>query len=217
MQSLTQRQQQALDYIRQCIAERGYPPTLREIGTHMGIRSTNGVNDHLRALERKGFLSRDDMKSRALRPTIPPDARAAPLPSDVVVDSSTVEIPVLGRVAAGVPILADEHVIDTVAVSPHLLGHSAGVFGLRVSGDSMIDAGILNGDYVFVRHQNQADRGDIVVALINDEATVKYYFPEKDYVRLQPANSQMAPILIRARDFQRTSILGKVVGVYRRL
>lgn len=217
MQSLTQRQQQALDYIRQCIAERGYPPTLREIGTHMGIRSTNGVNDHLRALERKGFLSRDDMKSRALRPTIPPDACAAPGQSNIAANSSTVEVPVLGRVAAGAPILADEHVIDTVAVSPHLLGHTTGVFSLRVSGDSMIDAGILNGDYVFVRQQNQADRGDIVVALINDEATVKYYFPEKDYVRLQPANSQMAPILVRARDFQRTWILGKVVGVYRRL
>ncbi len=128
-----------------------------------------------------------------------------------------IEIPILGRVAAGLPILADEHVIDTVNLAPDMLRGARDVFGLRVSGDSMIEAGILNGDYIFVRRQNTANRGEIVVALINDEATVKYFFPEKDYVRFQPANAQMAPILVRATDFRATMILGIVIGVFRKV
>jgi len=217
MQGLTHRQQQVLDFIRESITDRGYPPTLREIGAHMGIRSTNGVNDHLRALERKGYLTREDMKSRALRPT---DMEQAPEVSRDVHgsdDDNVIEIPILGRVAAGLPILADEHVIDSVHVTPSMLRGTKDVFGLRASGDSMIEAGILNGDYIFVRRQNTANRGEIVVALINDEATVKYFFPEKDYVRFQPANAQMAPILVRASDFRSTMILGIVVGVFRKL
>lgn len=232
MQGLTERQQMVLDFIRQSIADRGYPPTLREIGARMGIRSTNGVNDHLRALERKGYLTREDMKSRALRPTgqatLPGQAGSAGppghaggvaqndsrLPSD---DDEMVEVQVLGRVAAGLPLFAEEHVIDTVRVDRGLLKGGREVFGLRVHGDSMIEAGILNGDYIFVRKQLTASRGDIVVALIGDEATVKYYFPEKDYVRFQPANKAMAPILVRAMDFKPTMLLGVVVGVFRRL
>jgi repressor LexA len=231
MQGLTKRQEQTLDFIRKSIRERGYPPTLREIGEHMGIRSTNGVNDHLRALERKGYLRREDMKSRALR--VVDD----PVPSSSISSSALgsiggggisgepandstediIAIPVLGRVAAGLPLLAEENVVDTVHVDKLMVRGGREVFGLRVTGDSMIEAGILSGDYIFVRKQSGADRGDIVVALIGDEATVKYYFPEKDYVRFQPANSQMAPILVRASDFRSTMLLGKVVGVYRRL
>lgn len=213
-----------LDFIRQSIADRGYPPTLREIGARMGIRSTNGVNDHLRALERKGYLTREDMKSRALRPTGVNSAHLtsgsasndskAPSFSD---DDDLVEVQVLGRVAAGLPLFAEEHVIDTVKVDRGLLKGGREVFGLRVQGDSMIEAGILSGDYIFVRKQLTASRGDIVVALIGDEATVKYYFPEKDYVRFQPANKTMAPILVRAVDFKPTMLLGVVVGVFRRL
>lgn len=217
MQSLTERQQQALDFICHCISDRGYPPTLREIGAHMGIRSTNGVNDHLRALERKGYLVREDMKSRALRPTDRLRLVSQESANKDDAPQRVVEVPVLGRVAAGVPILADEHVIDTIAVSEQLVGSTDNVFSLRISGDSMVDAGILNGDYVFVRKQSTANRGQIVVVLLNDEATVKYYFPEKDYVRLQPANAQMAPILVRAQDFKVTTILGIVVGVFRRI
>lgn len=220
MQGLTQRQHQVLDFIRQSIAQRGYPPTLREIGAHMGIRSTNGVNDHLRALERKGYLTREDMKSRALRPCgIEEEGLVGAPENDPVVGegAEVIEIPVLGRVAAGAPILAQENQIDTVHVDRAMLRGSRQVFGLRVQGDSMIEAGILNGDYIFVRKQSTADRGDIVVALINDEATVKYYFPERDYVRFQPANSQMAPILVRATDFKSTMILGVVTGVFRRV
>ena len=231
-----------LDFIRQSIADRGYPPTLREIGARMGIRSTNGVNDHLRALERKGYLTREDMKSRALRPTTHANSNAdgaespASRNGDSVIpfpngqadrasndsqatsrDEDVIDVQVLGRVAAGLPLFAEEHVIDTVRVDRGLLKGGREVFGLRVHGDSMIEAGILNGDYIFVRNQPTANRGDIVVALIGDEATVKYYFPEKDYVRFQPANKAMAPILVRAVDFKPTMLLGVVVGVFRRL
>ena len=211
MVGLTKRQAQTLDYIRQSIEERGYPPTLREIGEFMGIRSTNGVNDHLRALERKGYLRREDMKSRALR--LVPQQSEQPPPAD----ENLIDVQILGRVAAGLPLLAEENVVDSVRVDRMLVRGGRDVFGLRVQGDSMIEAGILNGDYIFVRKQSSAERGEIVVALIGDEATVKYYFPEKDYIRFQPANAQMAPILVRASDFKPTMMLGVVVGVYRRL
>jgi repressor LexA len=229
VQGLTDRQQQVLHYIRQSITERGYPPTLREIGAHMGIRSTNGVNDHLRALERKGYLTREDMKSRALRPLdldLEPgerngDAASGPASSDTPANDQSagdiIEVPVVGRIAAGLPLLAEEHVFDTVRIERTMVRGCRDVFGLRVNGDSMIEAGILSGDYIFVRKQAAAQRGDIVVALIGDEATVKYYFPEKDYIRFQPANAQMAPILVRASDFRPTMLLGVVVGVYRKL
>jgi len=218
MQGLTQRQQMVLDFIRESIHDRGYPPTLREIGARMGIRSTNGVNDHLRALERKGYLTREDMKSRALRPTdlsthALVEAGAAPPANDV----DLVEVQVLGRVAAGLPLLAEEQVIDTVRIDRALVSGGRDVFGLKVHGDSMIEAGILNGDYIFVKKQLTASRGEIVVALVGDEATVKYYFPEKDHVRFQPANKNMAPIYVRAADFKATMLLGVVVGVFRRL
>jgi repressor LexA len=227
MQGLTQRQQMVLDFIRQSITDRGYPPTLREIGARMGIRSTNGVNDHLRALERKGYLTREDMKSRALRPTgMSPattngvakagagDQVPLALPAN---DDDMIDVQILGRVAAGLPLFAEEQVIDTVRIDRGLLKGGREVFGLKVHGDSMIDAGILSGDYIFVRKQLTAQRGDIVVALIGDEATVKYYYPEKDYVRFQPANKTMAPILVRAMDFKPTMLLGVVVGVFRRI
>jgi repressor LexA len=219
MQGLTQRQQMVLDFIRQSIHDRGYPPTLREIGARMGIRSTNGVNDHLRALERKGYLTREDMKSRALRPTnlatqALGDGAVSAEPAN---DVDLVEIPVLGRVAAGLPLLAEEQVIDTVRIDRALVRGGREVFGLKVHGDSMIEAGILSGDYIFVKKQLTATRGDIVVALIGDEATVKYYFPEKDHVRFQPANKNMAPIYVRAADFKPTMLLGIVVGIFRRI
>lgn len=213
MQGLTARQEQVLSFIRQSIQDRGYPPTLREIGAHMGIKSTNGVNDHLRALERKGYLTREDMKSRALRPC---DMDLGQKPKNNNSDETIVEVPILGRVAAGLPLYAEEHMLDTVRIDQSLL-KSGEIFGLRVTGDSMIDAGIMSGDYVFVRKQAVAERGDIVVALIGDEATVKRYYPERDYIRFQPENRTMAPILVRATDFKPTMLLGVVVGVFRRI
>jgi repressor LexA len=222
MQGLTDRQQQVLHYIRQSITDRGYPPTLREIGAHMGIRSTNGVNDHLRALERKGYLTREDMKSRALRPRdVDSGSPASALQGDQAKPANDdgndiIEIPVVGRIAAGLPLLAEEHVLDTVRIDRSMVRGGREVFGLRVTGDSMIEAGIFSGDYIFVRKQLTAQRGDIVVALIGDDATVKYYFPEKDYIRFQPANAAMAPILVRASDFRPTMLLGIVIGVFRK-
>ncbi|MGH7271208.1 MAG: transcriptional repressor LexA [Polyangiaceae bacterium] len=217
MQGLTERQQMVLSFIRESIVDRGYPPTLREIGARMGIRSTNGVNDHLRALERKGYLTREDMKSRALRPTSvgePSPEREGAAPAN---DIDLVEVVIVGRVAAGLPLLAEEHIIDTVRIDRTMLKGGREVFGLKVHGDSMIDAGIVSGDYIFVKKQLTANRGDVVVALIGDEATVKYYFPEKDHVRFQPANKTMAPIYVRAVDFKQAMLLGVVVGVFRRL
>ena len=218
MQGLTRRQEQTLEFIRRSIEQRGYPPTLREIGKYMGIRSTNGVNDHLRALERKGYLRREDMKSRALR-LVEDTAADEQVITDHPAsdDEGMVEVQVLGRVAAGLPELAQENVIDTVRIDRMMVRGGRDVFGLKVHGDSMIEAGILSGDYVFVRRQATADRGSIVVALIGDEATVKYFYPERDYIRFQPANAQMAPILVRAVDFKPTMLLGKVVGVFRRI
>jgi repressor LexA len=216
MQGLTKRQAQTLDFIRQSIEDRGYPPTLREIGEFMGIRSTNGVNDHLRALERKGYLRREDMKSRALR-LVKDNPEAPSSTARGSSDEDLIDVPVLGRVAAGLPLLAEENVVDTVRIDRMMIRGGREVFGLKVTGDSMIEAGILNGDYIFVRKQSSADRGEIVVALIGDEATVKHYYPERDYVRFQPANSQMAPILVRASDFKQTMLLGVVIGVFRKL
>ena len=206
MQGLTKRQEMVLDFITQSINSRGYPPTLREIGSHMGIRSTNGVNDHLRALERKGYLKREDMKSRALRP-VNMDGSA--------IEDTVVEIPVVGRVAAGEPVLAEQNIENIVAVDQSLIGRHREVFALKVRGDSMIDAGINEGDTIFVRKQLHAERNDIAVVLIGDEATVKYFQPESDFVRLMPANKAYAPIIIRKEDFRPTQILGVVIGLYR--
>jgi repressor LexA len=221
---LTDRQQAILDFITQSIEERGYPPTLREIGEHFGIRSTNGVNDHLRALEKKGHLQREDLKSRALRPTSPPASsssnnvsfgRSDPRFADIV------EVPLVGRVAAGLPLLAVENVQDTVHVDKFFIGQTREVFALRVKGDSMIEDGIFDGDYIFVKKQLQAARGDIVVAMINgpsgDEATVKRYYPEGDNIRFQPANAAMQPIIVKKKDFRSVNLLGIVVGVYRKM
>jgi repressor LexA len=225
--ALTERQQQILDFISASIAERGYPPTLREIGEHFGIRSTNGVNDHLKALEKKGHLRREDLKSRAMRPiTAAPPADVIPIrrgqtarvgnvvPLD---DGELCEVPIVGRVAAGQPILAVENVQDTVKVDRVLIGGHREVFGLRIVGESMIEDGIFDGDYVFVKKTPTAGRGDIVVAMIEGEATVKRYYPEGDHIRFQPANSNMSPIIVRRADFKQIDIIGIVVGVYRKL
>jgi repressor LexA len=207
---LTARQKLVLDFISRSIERRGYPPTLREIGEHMGIRSTNGVNDHLKALEKKGYLEREDLKSRALRPISAEGAGPT---------GHLVEVPILGRVAAGEPILAVEEAEDTVKVDRFFLGATKEVFALKVKGDSMIEAGIFDGDFIFVKKQLTANRGDVVVAMINDEATVKYFHPEpdKDQIVFKPANHRLQPIVVRRREWKSVNLIGVVVGVYRRL
>jgi repressor LexA len=211
-QPLTDRQRQALDFISDCLGDRGFPPTLREIGEHMGIRSTNGVNDHLKALERKGYLKREELKSRALRPVDYDEPRTS---DDAMYES----IPIIGRVAAGAPILAQEHVVDRVTVDRFFLGavQAREVFGLVVRGESMIEDGIFDGDYIFVRKQPVSERGEIVVVMVDGEATCKRYYDEGDRIRLQPANASMAPIYVSKDDFRSVDIVGKVIGVYRRM
>lgn len=225
--ALTQRQRDILDFISASIVERGFPPTLREIGEHFSIRSTNGVNDHLKALEKKGHLRREDLKSRAMRPVLPDGSgemvplRRVPVATGMVevisADDDMAEIPILGRVAAGQPILAVENATDTVRVDRVLIGGHREVFGLRIVGESMIEDGIFDGDYVFVKKTPAANSGDIVVAMIEGEATVKRYYPEGDRIRFQPANSNMLPIIVRRSDFKSVDIIGIVVGVYRKL
>ncbi|MDC0717699.1 transcriptional repressor LexA [Nannocystis bainbridge] len=207
---LTHRQQQALDFISSCLEANGYPPTLREIGEHMGIRSTNGVNDHLKALERKGYLLREELKSRALRPVDAPESAAR---------ARATEIPILGRVAAGQPILADENVTNRISVDQFFLhgNQPREVFGLVVHGESMIEDGIFDGDYVFVRRQANAERGEIVVAMIEGEVTCKRYYLEGDRIRLQPGNAAMQPIFVHRGDHRAFELVGKVIGVYRSL
>ena len=219
MQKLTQRQKMVLEFIQTTIDTDGYPPTLREIGNFMGIRSTNGVNDHLRALERKGYLTRKDMKSRTLRPTRMVERLlkgTTPIVAELE-ESDLIDIPIVGRVAAGLLNEAIEQPADHVRIDRMLIGGQRDVFGLRIKGESMIDAGIHDGDYVFVRKQLEASRGQVVIALVGDEATCKYFFPERDHIRLQPANSSMGPILISRHDWRDTLLLGVVVGVYRKL
>jgi|LNFM01.1.fsa_nt_gb repressor LexA len=228
LQPLTERQKIVLDFIKQSIRERGYPPSLREIGAHMGIKSTNGVNDHLTALERKGYLRRDSMKSRALQPTEPHD-RVAAHSEPVAVESDskpanedgTLRVEVKGTVAAGGLNDLYESSRGSFAIDRALLGTptAAEVFALEVQGDSMIDAGIHEGDTVFVRRASDAKKGDIVVARVNGTGTLKRYFPEKDQVRLQPENKKYSPIIVpRARmEHSEFAIVGVVTGLFRKI
>ena len=228
MQPLTDRQEAILEFIRRSIKDRGYPPTLREIGAQMGIRSTNGVSDHLRALERKGYISREDMKSRALRPTSPPPALDDESVDEDVTFGITVDaapannvlnIPLVGRVAAGPLTFASHNIEQQILMDPSLLRGASGgageTFALRVRGDSMIEAGIYDGDILFVRRQETANRGEIVVALVGDEATVKRFYQERDHIRLQPENKRLGPIYVRRGEMGGFRILGVVVGLFR--
>ena len=231
---LTNRQGMVLSFIAQHIQDTGFPPTIREIGDHLDISSTNGVNDHLKALERKGYLVREDAKSRAIRPLFTADgqdfepymanggANGATAASGAANDDKIIEdvhqIPVLGRIAAGQPITAVENVEDHVSLGQGLIGNPSDVFGLRVKGDSMIDDGIFDGDYLFVKRQNDVPAGQIAAVMVDGDATVKRFYREKDgSLRLQPANSSMAPIMVRPEDARHTEILGKVVAVFRKI
>jgi repressor LexA len=199
--SLTKRQQEIFDYVKQYAGEHGYPPTVRDIGKAIGLASSSTVHAHLANLEKLGLLRRDPTKPRAIE-VLKDKAREVVAPTG---------LPVVGQVAAGQPILADENIEEYVPV-PGIAGGDDGEFVLRVKGDSMKDAGILEGDFVIVRRQETATDGDIVVALVGEEATVKRFFRENDHVRLQPENEALEPI--RTREAQ---VLGRVVGLCRRV
>lgn len=209
MDVLPPRQRELLDFVASYADQRGIPPTLREIGEAMGIKSTNGVSDQVKALVKKGYLERvgDARTSRGIRVTH--QARGG------FREQSTVAVPVIGRVAAGSPLLAEENYAGTLHMDATVMPHQAPVFALVIHGQSMIEDGILDGDYVFVRQQAEARNGDIIVAMVDGDATCKRMFREKGRIRLQPANADMQPIYVDAsRQFQ---VLGVVVGVYRRI
>ena len=199
--NLTKRQQEIFDFIKRYSAKHGYPPTVRDIGKAIGLTSSSTVHAHLSNLEKVGLLRRDPSKPRAIEVLVD-KAKQVVTPNG---------LPLVGQVAAGQPVLADENIEDYVPV-PEIAGGEQGEFLLRVKGDSMKDAGILDGDHVVVRRQKAARNGEIVVALVGEEATVKRFYKENDHVRLQPENQEMEPI--RTRDLE---LLGRVVGVCRRV
>jgi repressor LexA len=209
---LTKRQQEIFDFIKRYSAEHGYPPTVRDIGKAVGLASSSTVHAHLANLERLGVLRRDPTKPRAIelldrvRDEV---VGAVGSVIDTVRDGARPGLPLIGQVAAGQPILAEENIEEYVQVPP-LAGGEAGEYVLRVRGESMRDVGILEGDYVVVRPQDTASDGEIVVALVGEEATVKRFFREADHVRLQPENAEMEPI--RSQDVR---VLGRVVGLFR--
>lgn len=203
---LTKRQQTVLETIRAWIRKRGYPPTIRELGVQLGIKSLRGVTTHLDAIAKKGFLKRE------------PRARSISLLDLMEPFERALRLPVVGRVRAGEPLLAQEHVEGHVVIDGGWLGVSPVTddsqhFALKVKGDSMINAGILDGDHVVVRQQPTAEDGEIVVALLGEEATVKRFYKEEDRIRLQPEHPTMEPLIVAKP--QTVTILGKVVAVFR--
>ena len=202
MEQTTERQRRILEVIREFTAERGYPPSVREIGERVGLSSSSTIHAHLKTLERRGLISRDPTKPRALRSEVGPPAGSMP---------ETIVVPVVGKVAAGAPITAQEN-IEGEFVLPASFSRASDGFMLRVQGDSMIDAAILDGDLIVVRPQKTANNGEIIVAMLDGEATVKRFYKEDGRVRLQPENQAMAPIY--SHD---VTIIGRVEAVVRKL
>ncbi len=221
MNQLSAREKKILDYMRAEIAKRGYPPTVREVCSALGIRSTSTVHKALGSLESQGYIRKDPSKRRAVEVLTGDDestpARKSARHADVATlpdRTDVVEIPVVGRIAAGSPILAQENVEESIPVPSRFLG-KGDHFMLTVKGESMIEAGIFDGDYLLVQMQNTAENGEIVVAMIDgfeSEATVKTFYKEKDHIRLQPENQSMSPILVKD-----VKVLGRVKGVFRYL
>ncbi|GGG88005.1 transcriptional repressor LexA [Paenibacillus radicis (ex Gao et al. 2016)] len=203
MSKISNRQQSILEFIKNEVREKGYPPSVREIGEAVGLASSSTVHGHLDRLEKKGLIRRDPTKPRAIEILDQEDV-------DGIIRPNVAQIPVVGKVTAGVPITATENIEEYFPLSTQFVGDDD-VFILNVIGESMIEAGIHNGDYVIVRQQPSANNGDIVVAMTEeDEATVKRFYREKDHIRLQPENSTMEPIRLRS-----VTILGKVIGLFR--
>ena len=206
-ESLTKRQQQVYDFIESYVLNKGYGPTVREIGEAVNLSSPSTVHVHLKTLEEKGYIIRDPLKSRSIALA----QKAQDQSFGAVGSSNTLQLPLVGNVAAGEPIYAEENIEGTLTLPIEIVGDSAS-FLLTVHGESMIEVGINDGDYVVVKEQQTAHNGEIIVALIEDGATVKRFFKEKDHIRLQPENSSMEPIITRD-----CAIVGKVVAVLRRV
>lgn len=194
------KQSEIYNFIKDQVQSKGYPPSVREICLAVGLKSTSTVHGHLERLEKKGYIRRDPTKPRAIE-----------LLKDSVIRKELIDIPIIGKITAGVPILAVENVEDTFTIPLNFTKTNNELFMLKVSGISMIEAGILDGDLAIIEKINAAKNGDIVVALIDNEATIKRFFKEKGHVRLQPENSSMSPIIVKD-----CSILGILVGIYRK-
>ena len=209
---LTKREKSILKFIEKQISTKGYAPSVREICKAVGLRSTATVHGYLNSLEEKGFIKKETQKGRTLK--VLKGGRMdgqERLDKPVYNGKELVDVPVIGKITAGEPILAVENITDTFPIPVDFVGNFES-FMLTVRGESMIEAGILDGDYILVKRQNTANNGDIVVALIGDEATVKTFYKEKDHIRLQPQNPTMDPIIVPTCE-----ILGKVAGVFRKL
>lgn len=205
MKKMSKRQQDILDFIKDEVKLKGYPPSVREIGEAVGLASSSTVHGHLARLESKGYIRRDPTKPRAIE-ILDPEGLDS-------MKSGVLHVPLVGKVTAGLPITAIENIEEYFPLPDTYGASDDNLFMLEIVGDSMIEAGILNGDYVVVKQQHTATNGEIVVAMTEeDEATVKRFFKEKDYFRLQPENESMEPIIVN-----HVSILGKVVGVYRQI
>ena len=211
--ALNKREKAILKYIEKEVIANGYPHSVREIGKAVGLKSTATVHGYIAKLEEKGYVKKESQKGRTLKLLKGGASSKAPINNDKPVynGKELVDVPVIGKITAGEPILAFENVTDTFPIPLDFVGNSES-FMLVVRGESMIEAGILSGDYILVRKQNNAENGEIVVALIGDEATVKTFYKEKDHIRLQPENSTMDPIIVPTCE-----ILGKVIGVFRKM
>ena len=208
---LNKREKAILRFIEKQITNVGYAPSVREIGKAVGLSSTATVHGYLAKLEKKGYIKKENQKGRTLRLLKGGNLEKKPEEKDIYTSKELVEVPVIGKITAGEPILAVENITDTFPIPIDFVGNSES-FMLTVRGESMIEAGILDGDYILVKQQNTANNGEIVVALIGEEATVKTFYKEDGHIRLQPQNSTMDPIIVP--DCQ---ILGKVAGVFRKM
>jgi repressor LexA len=209
MSELTKRQKQILDFIIEDIGNHGFPPSVSEIQDRFSFKSPNAVQDHLAALERKRYISRHHHKSRGIEVLIHKSKQENG-------NGNATEIPIVGKVAAGLPVLAQENLEGTLVVDKIFVKSPNNVFALRVKGDSMVNAGIFSGDFILVRQQPNANQGEIVVALVEDEATVKRFYKENNQIRLQPENENMPPIIVNPKD-KNIRIIGKVEGVIRKI
>lgn len=212
--SINKREKAILKFIEKEMEANGYAPSVREIGKAVGLKSTATVHTYLAGLVKKGYIKKEEQKGRTLRLLKGGNGEDITQKNEAknyYTGKEMVEVPVIGKITAGEPILAVENITDTFPIPVDFVGNSES-FMLTVRGESMIEAGILSGDYILVKRQNTAENGEIVVALIGDEATVKTFYKEKDYIRLQPENSTMDPIIVPTCD-----ILGKVAGVFRKL
>jgi repressor LexA len=209
--SLNKREEAILKYIKRQVALNGYPPSVREIGKAVGLKSTATVHTYISGLQKKGYVKKEDQKGRTLKLVKGGKDEDQEELKDLYTSKEMVDIPLIGKITAGAPILAVENITDTFPIPIDFCGNGDS-FMLTVRGDSMINAGILNGDYILVRKQNHANNGDIVVALIEDEATVKSFYKEDGHYRLQPQNPTMQPIIV-----ENCEVLGKVIGVFRKM